>query len=160
MPLLGRCTGLACDCLTMQGSMQTWNIVSCSNNKGLGNIRQGQSCLPCSQSHLASAFPKITWADWRADERRRRGHRCCRFHRSQTIRQRTVASRIKASPRQPGFPCAPLQEAPAPFPSRIPERNQRRRGEKKEKGEGGRLWEWNSCASPSFSRPQVISQCC
>lgn len=83
-------------------------------------------CLPFC--YIRFPFPEphvnVTWAGWRADERRRRGRRCCRFHRSQMIRsrcQRIVVCRIKASPPRPGFQCVPLREAPAPSPSRIPE---------------------------------------
>lgn len=94
--------------------------------------------------YIRFPFPEphvnVTWAGWRAGERRRRGRRrrrrCCRFHRSQMIRsrwQRIVVCRIKASPLRPGFQCAPLRGAPAPSPSRIPEKTQRRSGEEKGK---------------------------
>lgn len=81
--------------------------------------------------------PLRTWAGWRAGERRHRGRRCWRFHRSRTIRQRFVASRTKASPPPPGFPYAPHPEAPAPSPLLLPDggrKKNRRCGEEKEGG--------------------------
>lgn len=110
-------------------------------------------CLPCSYIRLFPV-PEPTWADWRADEKRRRARRCCRFHRSQTTRcrcQRTVASRIKASPLRPGFPSAPLQEVPAPSPSRILEKIEGGAGKRRKRGAW--LRERNSFAIPPFFLP-------
>lgn len=122
------------------------------NSKGSEKIWQGQQSGGWSESVSHSVRP--TWVDWRVCERRHRARCCCHFHRSQTTRcrcQRTVAYRIKASPRQPGFPCAPLQGAPVPSPSRIRGKgNRRRRGQEEVRGVRNFLYDPN--------RSQVIPQ--
>lgn len=72
--------------------------------------------------------------------------------------QRTVASRIKASPLRPGFPSAPLQEVPAPSPSRIPERkSEEARARAEKKGGLGYCGREIPLRSPVFSPSQTSS---
>lgn len=113
--------------------------------------------------HFSPPIPEPTWADWRADERRRRVRCYCRFHRSQKTRcqcPQTGASQREASPPRPGFPCAPLREVPAPFPLRIPKISEKTRG--KEENRGAWLPDEIPLWSPPFltPRPQVISHYC
>lgn len=122
--------------------------MSTRNNAGWTAFVQVYPLLP---------FPEPTWADWRADERRRRSRHCCRFHRSQMIRrrwQRTVASRIKASPPRLGSQCEPPRGAPVPSPSRIPDKYVGATGKRRERG----VWplERNSSAIPNFSKLKLF----
>lgn len=115
-------------------------------------------------STTSPLIPEPTWADWRADERRRRVRRYCRFHRSQKTRcqcPQTGASQIEASPPQPGFPYAPLREVPAPFPLRIPKVSEKTRGKEEDRGawlpDEIPLWSPPPFLTP---QPQVISHNC